>query len=160
MAISSKYEIEIFDDLKEEYNKTKMLLDRKKFPIYLMITNYHEDSICVTDKFAENLKLGTVELNYDKQVFEIQTDTKISCGAGQFATVLLNTLKYYDDSDGSMFKNQTGVLFNNTEDGPKFQLIIGFGTLGGLIEEFYSVYFTGVTIKDIEHKDFFELEDV
>ena len=56
-----------------------------------------------------------------------------------------------------MFKNQTGVLFNNTEDGPKFQLLIGFEVLGGLIEEFYSVYFTGKTIMDIENKDFLEV---
>ena len=157
MAISSKYEIKIFDDLKDEYNKAKVLLDGKKFPIYLMLSNYHKDSICVSDKFSENLKLGTVELNYDKQVFEIQTDTKIPCAAGQFATVLLNTLKYYDDEDGFMFKNRTGVLFNNTEDGPKFQLLIGFEVLGGLIEEFYSVYFTGKTIMDIENKDFLEV---
>lgn len=157
MAIPSKYEIKIFDDLKDEYNKAKVLLDEKKFPIYLMLTNYHEDSICVSDRFSENLKLGTVKLNYDKQVFEIQTDTRIPCAAGQFATVLLNTLKYYDDEEESMFKKQTGVIFNNTEDGPKFQLIIAFNTLGGLIEEFYSVYFTGKTIMDIENKDFLEV---
>lgn len=157
MAIPSKYEIEVFDDLKDEYNRAKMLLDGKKFPIYLMLSNYHTDSIVVTDKFSENLRLGTVELNYDKQVFEIQTDTKIPCAAGQFATVLLNTLQYYDDNEETMFKQQTGIIFNNTEDGPRFQLLIGFNTLGVLIEEFYSVYFTGKTIMDIENKDFLEV---
>lgn len=140
--------VDVFDDLKEEYNnpEVRQKLEGVDFPLYFMVTNGKEDSVNISEPFVDNLKIGTVKLDYESMQFIANIDPETP--AGNIAIEITTDLKNNDGKDGVNFSKQVGVIFYNVEDQPAlFQLLIGLGGLGTLQEDMYSVYFTGKTIR-------------
>lgn len=154
--------VDVFDDLKEEYNNPEVRekLEGLEFPLYFMVTNGKADSVNITDPFVDNLKIGTTKLDYDTMQFIATIDPETP--AGNIAIEIASDLQTHDGEEGISFKKQVGVIFYNVEV-PTFQLLIGLGDLGTLQEDMFSVYFTGKTIRtyneSVEETAVEEVED-
>lgn len=138
--------VDVFDDLKEEYNNSevKEKLEGLDFPLYFMVTNGKNDSVNISEPFVDNLKVGTVKLDYETMQFVASIDPETP--AGNIAIEIASDLQKHDGEDGISFKKQVGIIFYNA-DTPTFQLLIGLGDLGTLQEDMFSVYFTGKSIR-------------
>ena len=150
--------VDVFDDLKEEYAKSEVRekLEGVEFPLYFMVTNGKVDSVNISKPFVDNLKIGTVKLDYETMQFIANIDPETP--AGGIAIEVASDLQKHDGDEGISFKKQTGIMFYNTKI-PVFQLLVGLGDLGTLQEDMFSVYFTGKTIRKYNESKGEKVED-
>ena len=117
---------------------------KSKLPLYLDITNGLVDNFNVSDPFKSTLCIGFLYVNYIDEIQTIFIDT--SSPASNVAIDILDSI--IDLGEKEYAKNvDIKYIFDPDNNDVKTILVLRVGTYGYLLEDLYSLYFTGRTIR-------------
>lgn len=131
------------DEDKQDFEDMKWAL-KKRLPLYLDITNGLVDNFNVSDPFKNTLEIGFLYVNYSDEIQTIFIDTLLP--ASNVAIDILDSI--VDLGEEEYEKNiDIKYIFDPDINDVKTILVLRVGTYGYLLEDLYSLYFTGSTVR-------------
>lgn len=132
------------DEDKQDFSDMRWALS-KKLPLYLDITNGLVDNFNVSDPFKDTLHIGFIYLDYDNETQSIFIDDKYPA-----SNVALDVLDDIIKLGEEEYKKNVDIKYVFDPDTLEVNvlLVLRVGTYGVLLEDLYSLYFTGETIRN------------
>lgn len=126
-----------------EYDKMRFRTIDKKIPLYFLPRTELVDSINVTNPFVKNAQIGYTVIKQDGDLIYHDFCIDETSAMGQLA------LKMMKDIDDHGLTN-TQFYINTTLYAEKLMAILSIkvGILGEVQEDYFSIYFTGKSIRD------------
>lgn len=128
---------------KQDFEDMKWAL-KKKLSLYLDITNGLVDNFNVSNPFKNTLEIGFLYVNYSDDLQTIFIDTSLP--ASNVAIDILDSIIELGEEE---YKKNVDIkyIFDPDINDVKTILVLRVGSYGYLLEDLYSLYFTGSTIR-------------